>query len=160
MSEWGNFFIAQVGASAALAGLVFIGVSINLAQIVVDHRLVNYALEAIILLLNVLVISSLMLVPGQPSALLGGEVLIVGFGAWLLVSVRQGHDARKVARQYRRGYFAVVAFTQVATLPFLVVGIALITRGVGGLYWIIPGVICSFLDAFYLSWVLLIEINR
>jgi hypothetical protein len=33
VSEWGNFFIAQVGASAALAGLIFVGVSINLERI-------------------------------------------------------------------------------------------------------------------------------
>lgn len=49
---------------------------------------------------------------------------------------------------------------QAATLPFLLVGLALIARGAGGLYWIIPGVVFSFLDAFYLAWVLLIEINR
>jgi hypothetical protein len=29
MSGWENFLVAQVGASAALAGLVFVGVSIN-----------------------------------------------------------------------------------------------------------------------------------
>ena len=160
MSEWGNFFIAQVGASATLAGLVFIGVSINLTKIVAASRLVDYALEAIVVLLDVLVVSSLMLVPGQPTALLGGEVLIVGGVAWLLVSVRQGQNVRTLEHQYRWAYLATVAFGQAATLPFLVVGIALIARGTDSLYGIIPGVICAFLDAFYLAWVLLIEIKR
>jgi len=89
MSGWDNFFIAQVGASAALAGLVFVGVSINLREIVADPRLVGYALEALVVLLGVLVASSLLLVPGQPPALLGGEVVVVGLGAWLLVSAQQ-----------------------------------------------------------------------
>ena len=160
MSGWDNFFIAQVGASAALAGLVFVGVSINLTKIVAAPRLVDYALEALVVLLDVLVVSSLLLVPGQPAALPGGEVLILSLGAWLLVSVRQGHNARTMERQYRRAYLATVALGQAATLPFLLAGLALIARGAGGLYWIIPGVVCSFLDAFYLAWVLLIEINR
>ena len=160
MSGWNNFFVAQVGASAALAGLVFVGVSINLTKIVAVPRLVGYALEALVVLLDVLVVSSLMLAPGQPPALLGSEVLVVGLGAWLLVSVRQGHNVRTIERQYRRAYLSTVGLGQAATLPFLLAGLALIARGVDGLYWIIPGVVCSFLDAFYLAWVLLIEINR
>ena len=160
MSGWDNFFIAQVGASAALAGLVFVGVSINLTKIVAAPRLVDYALEALAVLLEVLVVSSLLLVPGQSPSLVGGEVLIVGLGVWLLVSVRQGHNVRAMERQYRRAYLASIALGQVATLPFPLVGLTLIARGAGGLYWIVPGVVFSFLNAFYLAWVLLIEINR
>ena len=33
MSGWEGFFAAQVGASAALAGLIFVGVSLNLAKV-------------------------------------------------------------------------------------------------------------------------------
>jgi len=160
LSGWDNFFIAQVGASAAFAGLVFVGVSINLTKIVAVPRQVGFALEALVVLLGVLVASSLLLVPGQPPALRGGEVLVVGLAAWLLVSVQQQRTMRALERQYRRAYLAAIALGQAATLPFLMAGLALIARGAGGLYWIIPGVICSFLDAFYLAWVLLIEINR
>ncbi len=160
MAGWDNFFIAEVGASAAFAGLVFVGVSINLAEIVAAPRLVDYALEALVVLLDVLVVSSLLLVPGQSPALLGGEVLAVGLAAWLLVSVRQGHNVRTMERQYRRAYLATIALGQAATLPFLLAGLALIARGAGGVYWIVPGVVCSFLDAFLLAWILLIEIKR
>ncbi len=160
MSGWDNFFIAQVGASAAFAGLVFVGVSINLTKIVAVPRQVGFALEALVVLLDVLITSSLLLVPGQPPAFRGGKVLVVGLGAWLLVSAQQGRTARALERQYRRAYLAAVSLGQAATLPFLLVGLALIARGAGGLYWIIPGVVFSFLDAFYLAWVLLIEINR
>lgn len=94
MSGWDNFFIAQVGASAAFAGLVFVGVSINLTKIVAVPRQVGFALEALVVLLDVLITSSLLLVPGQPPAFRGGEVLVVGLGAWLLVSAQQGRTAR------------------------------------------------------------------
>jgi modulator of FtsH protease len=32
MSGWDNFFLAEAGASAALTGLIFVGVSINLTK--------------------------------------------------------------------------------------------------------------------------------
>lgn len=54
MTGWENFFIAEVGASAALAGLIFVGVSINLNRILSLPRLPDRALEAVSLLLTVL----------------------------------------------------------------------------------------------------------
>ena len=65
MSGWESFFVAQVGASAAVAGLVFVGVSINLDKILKYAGLPGRAQEALIVLMLVLVVSSLMLVPGQ-----------------------------------------------------------------------------------------------
>ena len=43
MSGWDNFLLAQVGASAALAGLVFVGVSINLTRILSTGSLPVFA---------------------------------------------------------------------------------------------------------------------
>ena len=34
MSDWTNFFVVEAGAAAVLAGLVFVGVSIDLDKIV------------------------------------------------------------------------------------------------------------------------------
>ena len=36
MDEWHDFFLAAAGAAAVLAGLVFVGVSINLEMIMSD----------------------------------------------------------------------------------------------------------------------------
>ena len=52
MDQWVNFFFAEVGASAALTGLVFVGVSINLKRILSLPKLPNRALEAPVLLLG------------------------------------------------------------------------------------------------------------
>ncbi|HYB02575.1 MAG TPA: hypothetical protein VED37_20280 [Ktedonobacteraceae bacterium] len=71
MNGWENFFIAEVGASAALLGLIFVGVSINLTRILSISGLPNRALLALIILLTILVISSLLLVPEQISTLKG-----------------------------------------------------------------------------------------
>jgi hypothetical protein len=48
MSGWENFFIAEVGASAALTGLIFVGVSINLARILSFPKLPNRALQPLL----------------------------------------------------------------------------------------------------------------
>ena len=77
MIGWENFFIAEVGASADLVGLIFVGVSINLTRIISIPGLPNRAFLALIILLTILVMSSLLLVPGQPLALTGIEVLVV-----------------------------------------------------------------------------------
>jgi modulator of FtsH protease len=53
-ARWSDFALAQLGASAALLGLVFVGFSINLRDIVTDRQLVNRALEAVVALGTVL----------------------------------------------------------------------------------------------------------
>lgn len=77
MSRWESFMLAEVGAAAVLTGLIFIGVSISLSKILSSPRLTNRALQALILLLAILVMCSLLLVPGQPLVVYGVEVLVV-----------------------------------------------------------------------------------
>ena len=43
IGDWESFALAQVGASAALLGLVFVGISINLRDIVGSGPLVHRA---------------------------------------------------------------------------------------------------------------------
>lgn len=77
-AEWESLFVAEAGASAALAGLLFVALSINLERILKGIGLPGRAGEAIVLLLTVLVVSTFGLVPGQSPRVLGAEVL--GFG--------------------------------------------------------------------------------
>jgi modulator of FtsH protease len=62
-ARWSDFALAQLGASAALLGLVFVGLSINLRDVVGSRRLVNRAAEAIIELAAVLVSATAVLIP-------------------------------------------------------------------------------------------------
>jgi hypothetical protein len=45
--EWSAFFSAEVAASAALAGLLFVSISINLAQILANPNLPPRAAKAV-----------------------------------------------------------------------------------------------------------------
>jgi hypothetical protein len=57
MADWHDFFLAAAGAVAVLAGLVFVGVSINLEMIMTtpSSGLVGRALDALVLLMAVLI---------------------------------------------------------------------------------------------------------
>jgi hypothetical protein len=78
---WGELLLAEAGASAALAGPLFVAISINLERILQGTGLPGRAGEAIVLLVAVLVVSTLGLVPGQSPTVLGAELLGAGLVA-------------------------------------------------------------------------------
>jgi modulator of FtsH protease len=157
---WENFFVAQVGASAALAGLVFVGISINLTKIMQYPNLPGRALEAIMLLVVVLIESSMFLIPGQSPAHTGALVLVVGLVAWLSLDLVQRDILGKTDAKYRGNYLTHLVTGQVAVLAFVVAGGSMLLRGADGVYWVVPAVVGCYLGAIITAWVLLIEINR
>jgi hypothetical protein len=165
MDEWHDFFLVQVGAAVVLTGLVFVGVSINLQQIVSQsgYGLPGRAAEALILLVAVLTASVLLLVPGQGTMLIGGEVLVVGLVAWgsiVVIQLIRLRSWQTMPSELRGPFVLRVALCQIATLPLLVAGIAVLAAGLGGLYWLVAGMVFSILVALFDAWVLLVEINR
>ena len=160
MIGWENFFIAEVGASAALLGLIFVGVSINLTRIISLPGLPNRAFLALIILLTILIMCSLLLIPGQSQTLIGIELLVVGLIVWITATRLDVIILLKKEPQYRSSYMLNMALTQSALLPYIIAGIIVLTRGAGGLYWLVPAIIISFIKAILDAWVLLVEINR
>ncbi len=162
-AEWSNLFVASAGAAAALAGLVFVAVSINLAQILRYPGLPERALQTLLLLLGVLVVSVLGLAPGQGRRALGTELLITGMVLVLVVGVllrrgltldpRPGHEPVT----WVAGRIAVLV---PATVPVVVGGASLLAGSGGGLYWIFAGIIGAFIGGVTNAWVLLVEIQR
>jgi len=160
MEQWQNFLLAEAGASAALTGLIFVGVSINLKRILSLPKLPNRALEALLLLLTILVVSSLLLVPQQSMSLAGIEVLLIGIGIWTSIIVLDLRILRGTKRQFRLQHGVNMVLSQLATLPYVVGGTIMVLNGANGLYWLVPAFIFAFLKALLDAWVLLVEINR
>jgi hypothetical protein len=165
MDEWNDFFLATSAAAGVLTGLVFVGVSINLEKIVSqsDSGLPGRAAEALILLLAVLTASILLLAPGQSISLIGGEVLVVGVAAYVWIVTIQVLHLRTwstIPSALRLPLLLRVTVAQFSTIPTVIAGIAILTVGVDGLYWLVASMVFSTLAAMFDAWVLLVEINR
>ena len=165
MDAWHDFFLAQAGAAGVLTGLVFVGVSINLQKIVSDPRsgLAGRAGEALILLVAVLTVSILVLVPAQSLGVLGAEVLVVGLAAWgwiVAIQLQLLREWGSMRADLRVPFVLRVVLGQVASLPLVIAGVAVLWVGPVGLYWLVAGTVFSILAALFEAWVLLVEINR
>jgi hypothetical protein len=155
---WENFFVAEAGAAAALSGLLFVAVSINLPRILALPHLPERAGEALMILMSVLVVATFGLVPGQSRTALGAEIAgtgLVVFCASTRFQVRAYRDVRT------RPWLATrVTTTQIACLPFVIAGVLLAAGNARAIYGLVPGTILSFAAGVLNAWVLLVEIQR
>ena len=160
MEGWENFFLAQVGASAALAGLVFVSVSISLAKILAQATLPRRAFQALVVLVQILVTASLALVPGQPRIFLGGEILAIGVAVWLMVAAFDTRLLLDASADYRRRAALRTVLSELTAILYVVAGGVVMTEGENGFYWLAPAILLAFVVAMIDAWVLLVEINR
>jgi modulator of FtsH protease len=163
VTRWSDFAIAQLGASAALLGLVFVGLSINLRDFVGTGALVHRAAEAVIVLGSVLVAATAVVIPDQSDTAVGVELLVVALTT-LAVVISLQRDASEHGSDRPGPPFLAIAIRHVLGLGApLLLGIAAVTllTGVGGgLYWGPVAIVAAYMCALSDAWVLLIEILR
>jgi modulator of FtsH protease len=157
--SWTDLFVASAGAAAALTGLLFVAVSINLKEILSLAGVPARAMETLMLLLSVVIVSIFALAPGQSLTALGLEVGVVGLvtavaAARLIGGATMPPDA---PRSWKASRLLLAA---PATLPFLIGGISLIAESGGGLYWLLAGTVAAIVVGVINAWVLLVEILR
>jgi hypothetical protein len=104
--------------------------------------------------------SSVLLIPGQSLTLVGIELLVIGLFDWIIATRLDVIILLKKEPQYRLPYMLNMVLTQFALLPYVITGIIVLTRGAGGLYWLVPAILISFIKALLDAWVLLVEIIR
>jgi modulator of FtsH protease len=155
MADWANFFVAEAGAAAALAGLLFVSVSINLTRILQLPTLPPRAAEALMLLLAVLILSLLALVPGQSPAVLGAEVSVLGVLLWIVLTLALARGGRP-----RQQVLMRLLINQLPPVMFVVAGVMLYSGHPAGLYWLVPATLLAIAAGVLGAWVLLIEILR
>jgi hypothetical protein len=165
IGEWDNFALAHVGASAALLGLVFVGISINLRDFVGSRQLVDRAAEAVILLGTVLAASTAVLVPGQRKNVVSTELLVLAVATFAIVlflqrgSATQRRDPGKPPPP--RSSVLIRRFLGLGAPALLALaGLTLAVSEGGGLYWLPPAILAAYAGALANAWVLLIEILR
>jgi|SRR5579872_2448415 len=157
---WQAFFSAQIGASAALTGLIFVAVSINLGMIMGQKWRVTRAAKALLALAGVLLASTLCLVPVQHAWILGTELTVLGGLLWIGATGSQRAASHENPHLTERQRVLQSILTQLSAIPFPAAGVSLLFGWGGGLYWLVAGVICAFIAALTDGWVLLSEISR
>ncbi len=160
MSGWADFFVAEVGASAALAGFVIVAISINLNRIVSYPWLPGRAAETLVAPTGVLVVSSYMLVPNQPAGQLASELLATGAAMWLMPGIIQLRTLGRQKAVPRRSLITRFLLTQLSSVPVIVTGALLLDGSANAVAWLVPGVIASLIATVINAWVLLVEIVR
>lgn len=165
IAGWSDFALAHVGASAALLGLVFVGISINLRAIVGSGPLVHRAGEAVLLLGSVLVSATVVLIPGQAKGALAAELIVVAGALFAVVAVLQrdalGHDPDPARPGPPRASLAIRRALGLGTGALTALaGITLVAGAGGGLYWWAVAVLTAYLGALTNAWILLVEILR
>jgi hypothetical protein len=156
---WFEFGVGIIGAAAALAGLLFVAMSINIERILALPKLPSRAGGNVVLFVLPLLLGIWLLVPGQGTTALGLEVLATGLvcGGLLLWLIRPSNRSGEGTTFWLLGSLlpslALTALTVVG-------GTTLVIGQGGGLYWLAPAVVIAFATGLAGAWVLLVEILR
>jgi hypothetical protein len=159
-TEWHDLFVATAGASAALLGLLFVAVSINLERILAYDGLPERALETLLLLLGVLIVGIVGLVPAQSTVALGLELFIVAMLMAAIIFRLPAPRAEDTGREPGSRRLGRIGVRLMGTVPLVIGGLGVLFEAGGGLYWIAAGIVLAIVGAVANAWVLLVEILR
>src|ERR1043166_6483001 len=129
-----------------LAGLIFVGISMNLQKLLEKRMVSRAAWVCFLSLVEVLLVSSFMLIPEQSFFVVGIEVGVIRLICWIIIT---GMTFSQLARfrpdgfvegQSWYGKLAIVMLSQLITLPFVIAGVMLLVDMASRVYWIVPGV--------------------
>jgi hypothetical protein len=159
IEQWSEFNVAMAGAAAALAGLVIVAASVNIAEIVKSSTLTARLLAGIATLVLALAVSAMGLVPDLDLAWYGALIVL----ATVLLGVFQVNVTRLVVREpnvadrarplkYLLGFLPIAAY--------LAAGVLVWVGHPSGLYLAAAGCLLAIVSAIVISWVALVEVLR
>jgi len=163
-SGWGDLLACAGGAAAVLAGLIFVGLSVNMTTLLQldkergQNFLTGRALEAFVALLNVLLICVVALTPHILTGVLAAFILLTATTS----AISPVRALRSANREERRSPTLLqrIAFAFSLTLCLLVCGVTLAVGHGGGLLWLPAAFVIAIVLASVNSWVLLVEVLR
>jgi hypothetical protein len=160
MASWQTLFATQAGVAAALTGLVFVALSINLKQILAVPGLAARAGEALLLLMFPVVSGLVGVLPQTSTRAIGGEFLAISVVLWVMVT-RILLAGREAMRTRPLQEFLVRSIgAQAAVVPAVIAGCLLLAGDQSGLWFQASAVVLCVVAGVGDAWVLLVEILR
>lgn len=159
-SPWHDFGTAVTGASAALAGLLVVAVSINLQPIITGQGLPQRVAGALTTFTTPLVFSVVLLIPAIGPTVLGCSLLAIGAACGLMLFVSFAPSYGSPQRTTLQWLTVTVIPAALLVVPILLAGLGLLVGGLGGLFWLPLAAIASVVGGLSHAWVLLVEILR
>ncbi|WP_424464450.1 hypothetical protein [Pseudoclavibacter helvolus] len=159
VDAWESFFVATVGAGAALAGLIIVAMSVNVATIIKITSMPSRAGATIASLLLIVIVGAAGLIPGISLPAFGAVTiaftLVVAALYWRtsVIGFRTPHG-------HLRDHVLRAVWSVLQVLPMLIGGALAVGTWEESLYWIAAGFLLTFAGATLNAWVLLVEILR
>jgi modulator of FtsH protease len=159
-SDWTNFGVVVGGASAALTGLLFVAVSLNVARIVRHPALRATAGQTLVLFVVPLLTSIVLVVPAQPRWTLGVELIVLGLVAGLvLVVTGRAKGTGPDVPESRLANVLDRTSPNIVTLVFVeLTGVTVLVGHGGGLYWLVPSAVLSLIGGVLNAWLFLTRV--
>ena len=154
---WQALFGAVAAASAALTGLLFVGLSINLKKVVGTPEHMGRAREALGQMLSLLVLSIIVLIPGQNRLALGAELILLGAILAGVSAVLHAQTLTRIRPGRRLRWGARFAIFHVGTVAIPLAGASLMLGHYGGLFWLALTVLIYFPWSTINAWTLVIQ---
>jgi len=162
-TSWHDFYLTAGAAAAALIGLLFVGVSINLDAFTADEgtgiRLL--AEQAFSNFVWVLLIALFVLIPNQDPTSLAIQLAIVG-GLGTVRILRRVAAFRRGADRSLGSLYAVrrLGLPGAASIGLLVVAARFPSNPISSFYWLVGVVLVYLTSAADSAWDLLVEVGR
>jgi hypothetical protein len=153
---WSEFGVAVLGGAAALAGLLFVAVSLNIEEVLRFPGVPARSGATLGLLVSILLTATFLVTPEQPRIVVVAELVVVG-GAMLAGAIFA------VLRQRDAPTQKAIVSSMLLALPavlLIVAGVSLWAEAGGGLYWVAAAVAIGFVSTSLNAWIVLVEIKR
>jgi hypothetical protein len=153
---WVTFGGAVAAVAGALAGLLFVALSVKGAALSQSPPLRSRAAQTLVLFMTSVLVAVVLVAP-QSSTAVGGELValaVLSGAALLTLDRRAGHASEPGVIRYVERFSP----NTITALLVGVAGITLLAGAGGGLYWLIPAVVTSLVGGVVNAWLFLIRL--
>ena len=153
---WQTLYAFVGAAAATLTGLLAVALSINPKRIMNTPTHAARSREALIAFLILILLSILMLIPGQQPTFLGIELVILGLCGLTTALSLQYRTLGLLHKSLRKQWLARIALLDSGSAFLVVGGLSLLMVSEGGLYWLVPTIFICLVWSLLNSWELIV----